>query len=186
MPTNTSRLSLVIPASTDNESLFPSQAATTYGILDNATLVTEGTLASRPLVGSVEHNHIYRATDTGVYYFSDGTNWRAMAVPGQWAALTLGTGIIAGSFYTPSVRLEGDRVWFKGDPVNNTGSSLSTGYTFATLPSSAYYPSAAVPFIISGNGVPLQVNTNGAITVTTLGVGSGAGVHLNGVSYTLS
>ena len=85
MPTNTPRLALVMEASTDNESGFPAREATTYGILDNATLVTEGTFAARPAVGSVEHEHLYRATDTAQWYISDGTNWNVINVGARGA-----------------------------------------------------------------------------------------------------
>lgn len=194
MPTNTSRLSLVIPASTDNESTFPSQATTTYNILDNATLVTEGTLASRPLATSVEKDHIYKATDTVQWFISDGTNWNVVQVSNAWTALTLASGVIAASGeYVPSVRLEGDVVRLKGAMQNNTGGNITAGATWATIPAS---PAGLRPTVGTNLVIPAALSTstlatnfgigNNGLIWLTQALGNGAQVYLDGVTFTTS
>lgn len=149
MPVNTPRLGLVTPAGTDNESLFPSQATTTYGVLDESVLMTSGTLASRPATPTPNVSGVtYYATDVKRFYFYDGAAWNTVQVAGAWSNLTLQTGITAFSgHYTPAARIVGDKVELCGVVINSTGAS-SPGL-FATLPSSAYYPASTV--IINAN-----------------------------------
>lgn len=188
MPTNTTRLSLVIPASTDNESLFPSQATTTYGILDNSTIVTEGTLAARPTTGTVEHNRLYHATDTAQWFVSDGTNWNLLHINGAWATLSLGTGTVQIG-YTPSSRFEGDIVRLKGSIQNNSGSSMSSGTTLATL-AAAYRPSVnlTLPSNVETASQFISVtiaSATGVIAANT-SLANGGTVNLDGITYSLS
>ena len=120
------RLGLHIAEGTDLESAFPPMNAQANGILDSAVLVTEGTLAARPAAASVEKDRIYKATDTGVWYIGDGTNWHTMLIARAWQALTLATNVIAvAGMYAPAVRFVGDKVEFRGAMQNNTGSTLT-------------------------------------------------------------
>lgn len=178
MPGTTTRLSLTYPLATDIVDAYPAEEQTNYTALDNATLVTEGTLASRPAATAVEHNHIYHATDTAQWFVSDGTNWNVKLVAGTWQALTLGTGVSAGGAgYTPSARLVGDRVELKGEM---TGTSITA---WATIPT-ALRPSSTVQTVASiGTGAQMiQVTTVGALSTP-----SAAGtLYLDGSFYTLT
>lgn len=85
MSHNTSRLALPIPDSTDNESLFPGVNSTQMTTLDNAVLYSEGTLAARP--AAAIKGRIYKATDTGVYSWDNGSAWLTMDIgPSRGAA----------------------------------------------------------------------------------------------------
>jgi hypothetical protein len=80
MPTTTSRLALTQWIGADAVSTIRTGNATNTGILDNTVLVTEGTLVGRPAANTVEKDHIYKATDTGQWFLSDGTNWFPISV----------------------------------------------------------------------------------------------------------
>lgn len=79
--TPTPRLSLPTLSGTDLVSGFPAAYLPTQDILDNAVLVTEGTLASRPAATALPAGNEYYATDVDIVYKTDGTNWMRTAVP---------------------------------------------------------------------------------------------------------
>ena len=68
MSTTTTRHGLVQPAGSDGPVSLRTSIDGNATILDNAVLVTEGTLVARPVASTVEHDHIYRATDTGQWF----------------------------------------------------------------------------------------------------------------------
>lgn len=89
MSSNTSRLSLPYPASTDAQSAFPAVSASQMAILDNAVTFTEGVLASIPAAGLA--GRVYYATDVGLWFDDNGTSWTPRQV-GYPARGYLGTG----------------------------------------------------------------------------------------------
>lgn len=181
MPTSSSRLGLVQPASSDQESLWPSQFLTnTTGLLDNSVLISQGTLAARPATPSPNvSGQTYYATDTTQWFFWNGSAWNAIHVEGAWQALTLGTGVSAGGAgYTPSAQLVGSRVFLKGEM---TGSSITA---WATIPA-ALRPSNTVSMPAAGSGtnaVNLTITTGGAVTSSV----AQTLIYLDGVNYSLS
>jgi hypothetical protein len=186
MAGTTSRLSLSYPTGGDNESAFPAVSLSQMTTLDNAVLVTEGVFASRPGVGSVEKDRIYKATDTGVWYVSDGTNWNTMLVAGAWTAISLATNWTATGF-TPSVRLQGDQVLFKGAAINNTGAGSNA--PFASALGSTFRPAATAYITVSSSSSPYamqgQVASSGTFVFVTT-VANGALAGFDGASFTLS
>jgi hypothetical protein len=106
VPNFTPRLALPYPIGSDLVSTFPTVDAQQAAILDNAMLYTEGNFASRPAVGAVEHGHIYRSTDTGIWYQSDGTNWLTVMLAGLWLTIATPSGFtaVAGA-YVPAARV---------------------------------------------------------------------------------
>ena len=79
MPNETSRLSLAEPLTSDASSELRLSITNNATTLDDAVLVTEGTISSIPTASSVEKDHIYRATDTSQWFVSDGSNWTLFA-----------------------------------------------------------------------------------------------------------
>jgi hypothetical protein len=125
----------------------------------------------------------------------DGAEW--IIVSGQqntgWVPLTLGSGIATASGYdTPSARIEGDIVRFKGALQNTTGSQIAAGATLATVPSGAMHPSATRGLFLttlSGFlGQSLLVVTTGGVIQSSFSVSSGstAPINLDGATYTLT
>lgn len=178
----TTRLGLEVPQSTDNESLYPAVAAQAMGILDNAAIYTEGTLASRPAATAVVHGAIYRATDTGDLSYSNGTVWTTLGLVGVWQGLTLGSGV-TGSGYTPSARLQGDTTRLKGGLLNSSGSTITAGATLATIPS-GLRPTATLSFAEAFGGFVI-LSTAGLITMSA-NVGAAQVVALDGITFSLS
>lgn len=80
MAHSTSRLSLGIPDGGDLESAYPPLIGGAMNTLDNSVIVTEGTISARPLATAVEKDRIYKATDTGLWYISNGANWNVMSI----------------------------------------------------------------------------------------------------------
>ncbi len=194
MSTLTSRLSLVEWVGADVVSTIRTGNTTNMGTLDNTVLVTEGTFASRPAASSVEKDHVYKATDTGLWYIGDGTNWNTMIVAGAWANLSLGSGITAfgGGTFTPAYRLEADTLRLRGQATNAAGSKAS-GFTWATLPA-GFRPTSAVDVAVMVANNPIQmcdltVNTNGTMTVGVSASGTVAIssiLLLDGLTFSLS
>jgi microcystin-dependent protein len=71
---NTARLNLPQPVGTDLISLGDNAIKDGFAILDSATIYGEGTFAARPAAAALE-GKVYVATDVGIVYLSDGTNW---------------------------------------------------------------------------------------------------------------
>ena len=121
----------------------------------------------------------------------DGVNWiiRGGQIDTGWKPLTLASGVAAaGGAYTPSARLQGDRVWLKG--AIYLGSAVSGGATIATLPA-GMTPSETVllGYLMTGGA---SGNGNGAFQITPSGAlapsfnTNAADVPLDGLSFSLS
>lgn len=156
-----------------------------------------GTFVSRPTASAVKAQSVYKATDTGVWYVSDGTNWNTMLIAGAWQTLTLASPVQAwGSGYTPSARLVGDEVELCGQLINN-GSPLANATTLFTVPS-ALKPAHAVTLSTMQNFTattatkpyPLTISTStGNVSTASTADGtyaSSALISLDGFSYRLS
>jgi hypothetical protein len=72
---SSSRLGLDEPQATDAISGFPADDVEALGVLDNAVLYGEGTLAGRGSVTPLVAGFIYRATDTGDVSMHGGAGW---------------------------------------------------------------------------------------------------------------
>jgi len=72
---NTTRLALPTATGTDLVANYPSIDAAAKAILDTAAVWHKNTLANRPAANTVVDGYIFEATDTGVIYISDGSNW---------------------------------------------------------------------------------------------------------------
>lgn len=151
-----------------------------------------GTAASRPTAASIPVDTIYYATDTGVYSICTGAAWNTMLAAGSWQALTLGSNVSAASgYYTPSARLEGDVVRFKG--VLQAAATISVGATVATMPA-GMSPSSSTGVRLwcwqssGGNSLSqLLVSPAGVITLAApAGWIVGTLLPLDALSYTLS
>jgi hypothetical protein len=113
--------------------------------------------------------------------YSDGTNW--VLISGQqdtgWISLSLASGFIAGGL-APAARCVGDCVWLCGTVHNNTGGTVTTGTTWATVPAACQptldntyavigNPSTGGPinaYIISASGSPAgALQNNGSVIV---------------------
>lgn len=102
-----------------------------------------------------------------------------------WEAITPGTGIINGGVFD-GARLEGDRVFLRGNLNNNSGSTISTGVTIGTIPS-GLRPLGSVFFSVAESNpaatVILQIASTGVMTLLTGSLPANAQVNLEGVSY---
>src|SRR5581483_3632782 len=78
--TTTARLGLDVPQATETISSYPAEAAQSLGVLDNAVIVTQGTLASRPSASTVPEGNEYYATDTTQLFKSTGSAWNQVPV----------------------------------------------------------------------------------------------------------
>ena len=191
MSTNTTRLGLVQPAGSDGPVSLRTSIDTNATTLDNAVLVTEGTLASRPVASTVEHDHIYRTTDTGQWFVSDGTNWSIVLAAGAWTSLTPGfaSGISAGSpGFAPSYRVEGDVGRFKGVIQNTSGGTITNS---APLFSLASHPSSTVTVSFKTTSVgPISAYINAlgfcSIAYTPTTIANNALIYLDDATFTLS
>lgn len=189
MSNSTTRLTLTQWVGTDSPSAIRTGNVTNTNTLDNAVLVTEGLLGSRPGAGTVEKDHIYKATDTGQWFISDGSNWFALLVGGTWTALTSTFGQSGG--YAPSLRIVGDKVELSG--IFSSGAGLANNGTLATFASS-FSPAQEVDlnagFQTSGNTTSTVVlRIVGGDTHIVIGASampSGGRLFLDGLWYRLS
>jgi microcystin-dependent protein len=104
---SSSRLGLDEPSATDAISGFPAEDVQALGVLDNAVIITQGTLTSRPAASAVAAGNEYHATDVGQWARSDGTAWHTYLAAGDLrnsAAATPPTGwlLCDGRSYTQS------------------------------------------------------------------------------------
>lgn len=97
MATQTSRLGLDEPASTDNISGFPAEDVEALGILDNAAIYLSGALASRP--SAPVDGTLYHATDTDDVSVFAGSAWISLAkAQPSLLAISYPSRAITGSF----------------------------------------------------------------------------------------
>jgi hypothetical protein len=186
MPATTSRLALVSPIGADAASEFRVAATASNAILDNAALWLTGTLAARASISPLVAGTLYKGTDTGLLYHYDGTAWTTVLLAGAWVSLTLAGSIGAGTGSTPSIRLEGDIVRLKGQPVNNTGSPMASGLVASGIPASCRPTAAMVVLGSYGGGAtptPVSITTAGSIFANC---GTGLEMNLDGLTYTPS
>jgi hypothetical protein len=113
---------------------------------------------------------------------------------GAWSPLTLSSGIVAGSAYTPSARHEpGGLVRLKGALENTSGSTKALGTTLATLPSAALYPASVVEPAVFVQGETEAGNISGRLQIThagaialTVNLPKLGAVSLDGITVSLS
>ena len=178
MSTTTTRLALTQPAGSDAPSLLRTSIGGNATTLDNSVLVTEGTLAGRPGAATVEHNHVYHATDTKQWFISDGANWNTALIAGAWQNITLGSGVSAGSGYTPAARLVGDTVELCGTPTD-----FATTTAWGTIPAGLRPASTVTLVSIDATTVRnVSISPAGAITTSV----ASTNLALDGLSYRLS
>jgi hypothetical protein len=170
----TSRLGLEVPDTSDNESVFPAVSSQQMTTLDNAVIVTEGTLASRPTSGSYV-GQTYYATDALSWYFWTGSAWETALLAGAWQSTTPGTNVLV----SPHVRLEGDLVRFAGSFAVST--TVSSGATLCTL-SSGYYPTSG-PAAFTFAAQTFSITTGGVLTSSA---NVSASIEMNGATFALS
>lgn len=105
----------------------------------------------------------------------------------SWAALTLGTGVIDGT-NAAEVRIEHAYrvVRMRGGIINNSGGTISSGTTLATVPS-GFRPSQSMSIPIRTRNPDamreLTINTDGTITNAS-GTDAGAEILLDAVTWT--
>lgn len=75
MPTNTTRLSLPQMTGPDLLSSISNTDQAAKAILDTAAVWHKDVFVNRPAANSVVDGYVFEATDTGVIYIGDGTNW---------------------------------------------------------------------------------------------------------------
>ena len=116
MSTTTNRLGLVNPVGTDSPAVIRTSLTANNAILDNAAIFDSGSLSARPITGSAPGT-IYEATDVGIYYIYDGTNWFPVMIPGPWINAVAGGGWSTTSIANTSTaqsRQVGDRIELRG------------------------------------------------------------------------
>jgi hypothetical protein len=180
---SSSRLGLDEPSATDSISGFPAEDVQALGVLDNAVIITEGTLAARP--SSTAYGNEYCATDqTPIHFYKyTGTGWMSTASDSGWVnlSLTSGLGVVSG-YWTPAARFLNGQVYLCGAIVNGSGSSVTA---VATLPSSSMYPIPTQILDIgstSGGAVQIAITNGGGIDLVSPLPQSGI-LYLDGVSY---
>lgn len=189
MSTPTARLHLDYALGTDAVSSYPATDAQAKAILDNAVIVTEGTLSSRPSGSYVGQTYYATDVNSGTWYFYTGSVWETVIVAGAWAVLTtnVGAGVISVSGRTALVRVVGDTAQLSGALTTNVG--LSGGVTLATLPGSAT-PSQTASVVVAVDTPSLIVGKVNLTTGGSLVLGeifnSGYIVNLDGIFYPLT
>lgn len=167
MPNTTTRLTLQEPITADSPTELRLAVTNNSSTLDNAVLVTEGTLAGRPAANTVEKDHVYKATDTVEWFISDGTNWNTILVAAAWQTPTFQNSWVNfvpdGGQQTVKYRKVGDMIQLRGSCGNGTAG------TIFTLPT-GYRPAADV----YGPGYGLAT-TVGDFFIASTGVVSTAG-----------
>jgi hypothetical protein len=182
----TTRLGLEVPQGPDLVSLGPADFQQAFGVLDNAVVVSSGTLVARPEPQTVPTQTLYYATDQAAYYLSNGVAWQTLTAVGEWMPLTVQTGITS-TGYTPSARVEGDTVRLKGQLQNTVNLQ---GRTVATLPPGTW-PSVNINLPLAGNTSPqsniAQITTGGAINAPPgLFYAGDLQLILDGATFTLT
>lgn len=120
-------------------------------------------------------------------------------ISGTWAALTLATNVTSvTNAYVPSALVElGGEIRLKGKLLNNTGSAIAIGTTWATIPST---PAGLQPTDTSAQGVVVvgsystgSVETPICVLISSSGhitcnfaVISGQYLSLDGITFTVS
>lgn len=184
---STSRLSLNYPEEGDGETNYPAVSVQQMDTLDDAVLVTEGTISARPAANTFEKDHVYKATDTKQWFMSDGTNWFTVMIAGPWVNLTLESGITTTvGAYTPAARLVGDKVELRGAITNTNG----TAALFVAVLPSGMRPAelCMFPAMVSSGGGVLAVfaASSGDLTFDSPFLPTTATAYLDGASFSLS
>jgi hypothetical protein len=185
---STSRLILNVPDITDNESAFPVASSQQMTTLDNAVTITRNTISARPAATAVPNDTMYYATDTGLYYVSNGSAWLTVMLAGAWVNLTLSAspsvGIASGSS-TPAARPEGDTIRLRGTIQNNSGAPISptTKVAFTAL--------GIVTHSAQPGGIGVENTGDGGTDLTVVPVtggswANGATAILDGITFPLS
>lgn len=197
MPTPSTRLSLLTPIGADAASELRVAIGANATALDGAILYSTNTLAARPASPTVAPA-VYKATDTGLTYWWNGTVWQTLVLAGAWSNLTLGTGVgnLSGC-NVARIRREGDIAKLSGTIQNTNGSSLPVSSTILTNIPASLSPPVAINLSIntvgSGGGAssPLILSIAASATTVTLGAwgpawGNGFDLPLEGLNYPLS
>lgn len=150
----TSRLTLDVPDGTDLESAFPSVSSNQMGTLDNAVLVTENTISSRPLPGAVEKDHLFRATDLDQWSITDGASW--------FTLLTLGA-----PFLTPVASSAASITAAAGQAIV---AFASTAQTIDLPPSPAAGSVVAVTALNASGSAPKTIAASGSNAINGVGL----------------
>lgn len=126
------------------------------------------------------------ATDTLWEYYHDGTGWQVLMSP--WQAITVNAGGGFAGSNSPSVRMMGGLVTFKGT-IGGAMASTTTTYTLGTVPAGFRPPSLdgrsvkAGSDVSSGAGFPFMcVAVDGSILVRTAVVTGTPQASLGGLS----
>jgi hypothetical protein len=120
----------------------------------------------------------------------DGAGWAIIGGQQDTGWVALGPTLNAGwtttpGAYAPSVRLRGDRGWFKGSADNGTGGSTSS---LGSLPSATFRPTSGVNMVAqtgSNTVTTFQIASGGALSFGS-NLANGNTILLDGISYTLS
>lgn len=178
---------------TDVESAFPAIDQANKTILNAAMFWQSGTLASIPTATSVPPGTHYYATDVARVYLTQGSAWLLISASAlTYTSVTLASGVSAFSGdYTPSARVEGDRVWLRGTVENTSGGNITANTTIFTLPSgmapsvsTALVPAMNTASSSSTTATYLQVASTRAVSLT-INIATGSTVALNGLNFSL-
>ena len=189
MANSTSRLALPLPVGSDPPSELRTAISALSTAMDPSVLYYSGTLANRgTVVSSPLAGYLYYATDTTTLYEYNGSAWLTCVIAQPWQALSLASNVISAGDYTPSARLEGDIVRLKGVLTNNTGGTITSFATWATIPSGLRPTSAAaLTFVAQAGGAAnlIAIGPTGVIYVE-VNVSNGLNLNLDGITFTIS
>lgn len=168
----------------------------TVGVFNQSTGAVVTIAASSGIIGGVGFgisgvsSFTLGTSAAAVVLLADGSNWHVVGgyQDTGWVTPSFATNVAAAAgFFPPSSRLRGDVVRLKGQMVNNTGASILSGATWATLPANMA-PSLALDGLLASDSGGVQ----GRISITTGGVLSYSGnvastarLRLDGITYTL-
>lgn len=178
----------------------------TTGTVSTSRLDT-GTSGSQVALGDHTHagvyanaTHTHAAADTTSGSFDiaripTGTSSSTVSLgnhthAGSWSDATLGTNVSAGTSVNPGTRLEGDRVFMRGN-LAWTSATLNAGHVLMTV-AVAHRPASAKRFPVrtsatSNISCVLNLATNGQLTNTvSFGSSTTADCPIDGFNYELS
>lgn len=186
MPTSTTRLGYSQPLTTDAAAQLRESITANATLSDDNVTITSGVVSSRP-TSSLVTGQTYYGTDTGLWYFYNGSAWETVMLAGAWVTISSGTfasGWTAAS-PVPRYRLEGDVVRLSGVIVNATGSTVTAPSAYGLMGSGAVPSPAAGRNLIVGAGsvaapVMLEISNTGQVFISNGTVGNGAVMGLDG------